>query len=152
MNRVITGWLDLSRGTESRDQRDGGSDFGASTSVLRGKRAEKMGLTALGSLNDVILDLQLANRGRVHQRDCLGFLGKKYTAVKIYLIIKSKGFTYGRNHVGNGGDGRLAVNAVAALIGDLGLGHLDRLASTFDSVLGGAATDHITLLKPNRWK
>ena len=35
---------------------------------------------------------------------------------------------------------------MAALVGDLGLGHLDRLTGILDSVLCGAATDHVTLL------
>lgn len=47
--------------------------------------------------------------------------------------------------VSDGGDGRLAVNAMAALVRDLGLDHLDLLASTLDSVFSGAATDHVTL-------
>jgi hypothetical protein len=39
----------------------------------------------------------------------------------------------------------LTVNTEAALVGDLGLGHLDRIASTFNGVLGGATTNHVTL-------
>ena len=54
--------------------------------------------------------------------------------------------TYGRNIVWYSRDRWLTINTGAALIGDLGLGHLDQIASTLNSVLGGATTNHITLL------
>lgn len=56
------------------DQRDGRSDFSASSAVLGGKRTEQVSLAALSVLDETILNHHLADRGGVHQRDGLDLL------------------------------------------------------------------------------
>jgi len=53
--------------------------------------------------------------------------------------------TYGRDLVSDSRDGGVATDALAALVGDLGLDHTDRLAGTFNGVVGRAATDNVPL-------
>lgn len=107
------------------DESEGGADDSlGTTAIFAGQRAESVFFLAGDSLDDSGLDLLGADGARVEQRDRLDL---------------------GGHQVGDGRDGRVALDAVAALVGQLGLDHGDQVFGLLNSVVGRAATDDVTL-------
>ena len=148
----LTGDLD-GGGILGGNELEGGDDVGLSTAaIFSGQRAEHVSFLALNGRDDTFLDVLTAHGSRVHQRDALDLLSNESSfQMKFPKISASKGSTYSGDVVGDGGDGRVTSDAVAALVGHLGLDQDDRF--TFGNGAGlnfvgsRATTNHVTLFE-----